>query len=311
MRLVVLIALVALLLPGTALADGPSYVSQGGLGVLARDGKHRYVAVSTGAGTAIERVAVHGGAVVGWAALDGSWGIPQPTSSAARLEGLTRDGKRLVVAQIGPGPPTRFAVIETHTYRVVDRFALDGRFAYDALSPDGKTLYLVQYIDLNNASRYVVRAYDLEHGKLLPGRIADKAQASWVMEGFATTRTASADGRWVYTLFMRSGGYPFVHALDTVQGVAHCIGLPWTAVDQSPLMSMRMKLTDGGGKLSLNWKSGMRWLAIDTGTWRITHPSADGFAWRWIVAAAGTLALLAVAVALGRRLAEGALPQPL
>src|ERR1051325_10314592 len=99
------------------------------------------------------------------------------------------------------------------------------------------------------------------------------------MEGFATTRTASGDGRWVYTLFMRSGGYPFVHALDTVRGVAHCIGLPWTASDQGPLMSMRMALVDHGSKLSLDWKGGERWLAVDTGTWRITHPSTSSFPW--------------------------------
>ena len=71
------------------------------------------------------------------------------------------------------------------------------------------------------------------------------------MEGFATTRTTSGDGRWVYTLFMRPGGYPFVHALDTVRGVAHCIGLPWTASNQAPLMGMRMTLADGGSKLAL------------------------------------------------------------
>ena len=63
---------------------------------------------------------------------------------------------------------------------------------------------------------------------------ADKAQAGWVMEGSPMTRATSADGRWVYTLYSRPGGYPFVHALDTVNGVAHCIGLPWRG-DQAPM----------------------------------------------------------------------------
>jgi hypothetical protein len=237
MRLVVVTALAALLLPSAALAAGPSYVAQGGLGVLSRDGKHRFVAVSTGAGTAIERVAVHGGAVSGWATLDGEWGIPQPTMRPGELEGLTRDGKQLIVGAVGAGRPARFAVIRTRNLRVDYRFELPGSFAYDALSPDGRTLFLTQYVDQDNASRYVVRAYDLRSGRLVPGRIADRAQKSWVMEGFATTRTTSADGRWVYTLFTRPGGYPFVHALDTVRRVAHCVGLPWTAGDQAPLMN--------------------------------------------------------------------------
>ena len=90
MRLVVVTALAALLLPSAALAAGPSYVAQGGLGVLSHDGRYRFVAVSTGGGTAIERVAVRGGTVSGWATLDGEWGIPQPTMRPGQLEGLTR-----------------------------------------------------------------------------------------------------------------------------------------------------------------------------------------------------------------------------
>ena len=93
---------------------------------------------------------------------------------------------------------------------------------------------------------------------------------------------------------MRPGGYPFVHALDTVRGVAHCIGLPWTASDQGPLMSTRMTLVDDGSKLALDWKGGKRWLAIDTGTWRVTHPSTSSFPWTWIAGA--TAAALVVRV---------------
>ena len=61
----------------------------------------------------------------------------------------------------------------------------------------------------------------LRANRLLPGRIADRTQRSWVMQGSAVTRTTSEDGRWVYTLYTNPGGYPFVHALDTVRGVAH------------------------------------------------------------------------------------------
>ena len=48
------------------------------------------------------------------------------------------------------------------------------------------------------------------------------------MDGYPLTRVTSADGRWVYTLYQNGGvgGYPFIHALDTVRGVAHCIGVP-------------------------------------------------------------------------------------
>src|SRR5215217_5692036 len=137
-RLVVVTALAALLLPSAALAAGPSYVALGGIGVLSNDGKHRFIAVPTGNETAIERVAVRGGAVSGWAALDGAYGIPQPTMRPGQLEGLSRDGKRLVVGTVGPQAPTRFAVINTRNLRVLNRFDVPGSFAYDAQSPDAE-----------------------------------------------------------------------------------------------------------------------------------------------------------------------------
>ena len=40
-------------------------------------------------------------------------------------------------------------------------------------------------------------------------------------------------------------------------------------------MAVRMTLVDDGSKLALSWRGGKRWLAIDTGTWRITHPATS------------------------------------
>jgi hypothetical protein len=195
-------------------------------------------------------------------------------------------------------------------------FELAGRYAYDALSPDGKTLYLTQYVDKDNAERYVVRAYDLEHQRLLPGRIADRTQRSWVMEGFATTRTTSADGRWVYTLFMRPGGTPFIHALDTVGRKAHCIGLPWRSSEQGPIASMKMTLVNGERELALNFKSGKPWLTVDASTWGITHVRPGNFPWGWTLAGAGAAILVVLAASLAVLLggrptrSKGPLPAP-
>ena len=38
------------------------------------------------------------------------------------------------------------------------------------------------------------------------------------MQGWAVAASATANGRWAYTLYANPGGFPFVHALDTVQG---------------------------------------------------------------------------------------------
>jgi hypothetical protein len=196
------------------------------------------------------------------------------------------------------GSPSRFAILDTRRMRVVDRITLHGDYAYDALSPDASTLYLIEHVDANNQNRYVVRTYDLRTHVLRPGRIADKTQLDWVMEGAALTRATSGGGRWVYTLYSRPGGYPFVHALDTVNGSAHCIGLPWHG-DQAALGTARLRLVDGGGSLAVRLKSGRTWLMMNTANWRLTRATHDrNVASRWPVAAGGTVAAAALACAL-------------
>jgi hypothetical protein len=183
---------------------------------------------------------------------------------------------------------------------------LKGDFAYDALSPDAKRLYLIQRVDANDQSRYVVRGYDLVHGRLLPGRIADRTQRSWVMQGYSTSRVTSADGRWVYTLYDNPGGFPFVHALDTVRGVAHCIGLPWFG-SETAVYNMRLGLKDGGRTLAVHWLSGKPWLAVSTSTWRVS-PDRRGFPGLWAAvggtAGAGVLAAGALLLLRRRRSQE-------
>lgn len=302
-RLVAALAVLAFLASASvALADGQTqYVSQGGLGAIAPDGKTRYVAVVARNGTVIERVRVANGEVMSWMSLAGYWGIPAPTPTGS--EGITRDGKRLIIATPG-SVSTQFAVLGARFLRVLDRFTLEGNFAFDALSPDGTTLYLIQRVDQNNVDRYVVRAYDLRSHTLLPGRIADKTQAGWVMEGSAVTRATSGDGRMVYTMYMRPGGYPFVHALDSAQGIAHCIGLPWHG-DQAPLANATLALTENGRTLAVRLKNGRTWVTMNTGNWRLTHnPRTGGSSSRWPLAGGGAAAALALAVslvALGRR----------
>src|SRR5437764_1418047 len=113
----------------------------------------------------------------------------------------------------------------------------------------------------------------------------------------------SAGRRWAYTLYSRPGGYPFVHALDTLRGVAHCIGLPFQG-NQDALWRLRMSVRDGGRTLALDWRSGRPYLAVATGTWRISHPAPAaaaatraGFPW-WILGAVGGALLLGVALLL-------------
>jgi hypothetical protein len=250
-----------------ARAVAPSFIAlQGGEGLATADGKIRYVAQNAPeASTTLQAVRYSDGRVLTSRTIDGAFGVPALAGTHA--EGLFRDGSAFVVQSMGFKPRTAFQVVNTNDLSVRDSVTLDGTFSYDALSPNGTVLYLVQYTSADDISHYTVRAYDLTSHTLRPGRIADKAQRGWVMQGFAATRTTSKNGRWVYTMYANpGGGYPFVHALDTVRGVAHCVG--FASPGDSNVFNGKLVLENG--KLQVRLGSGALWRVIDVRTWRVT-----------------------------------------
>jgi hypothetical protein len=303
LALCLIVAAATLVVAPRTLAAGPSYVLQGGLGAATRDGAFHYVAVSDGARrTLLEKVEVANAQVNWWLPLKGSWATPTLGPAVVSGEGLSWDGRTLVLAaSSGPfASPSRFLLVDVRRLRVIRTITLEGAFSFDALSPDLSRLYLIQYTHARtgNLSHYIVRGYDLHTNRLVPGRIADRTQRSWVMKGSPLTRTWSARGRWVYTLYTDPGGYPFVHALDTRRGVAHCIQLPWEEDrSQTPLYNLVLDVRDGGRTLALDWKNGRPWVRIAVGSWRVSSP-AGGFPWVWVGAGAGGGLVLASACAL-------------
>jgi hypothetical protein len=215
-------------------------------------------------------------------------------------EGLSRDGRTLVLASIaGPyASPSKFLVVDPRRLKALRTIVLDGTFSFDALSPDASRMYLIQYTHAasNDLTHYIVRGYDMPTHRLLPGKIADRSEHEETMAGVAMTRTTSADGRWVYTLYQKPSGEPFVHALDTVGAAAYCIDLP----ANRGLYNIVLSLRNGGRTLSAHWRSGRPWLNVATGSWRISYPSS-GFPWAWVGAGIGGLALLAAGALLLRR----------
>jgi hypothetical protein len=295
LRLPLSCALVALVLVPTALAAGPSPgVSQDvSQGVQLPEGDVSYAAEPDGAGTRLVAVGTDG-RVLRQRTLPASWGIPVEAFDGT-TGGLSADGQTLVLGDASQynGPlrtTSRFLVVDPQTLRPRSLVRLRGDFGYDALSPDGTRLYLVDHVSTSDLFRYVVRAYDVEHHRLLPGRIADRTQRGWVMQGFPLSRVTSPDGRMAYTFYGNSGGYPFIHALDTVRGTAHCIGVPWRA-NQGGLSKLRMTLD--GSELRLGWPGGRTFISIDTATYRLSRPATAGgsdFPW-WAVAVGASILL--------------------
>jgi len=307
LRRLLVLTVAALALAPAALADGQMpFAAQGSPGAVSPDGSLRYLALNAGADTVLAEVQTKDGTLHNETTLVGSYGIPSVVYGDVE-EGLSHDGRTLVVGNTGLDASSRFLVFDTRTLRMTDWIVLKGSFAFDALSPDASRLYLIQHTEakLGDYSRYVVRVYDLRTNRLLPGRIADRTQKSWVMDGYPLTRTVSADGRWVYTLYQNGGdGYPFIHALDTVRGVAHCIGVPLAG--QSGIYNLVLSLGRGGRTLAVHWKSGRPWLDVNTATWRIGYVRPSAVPWHWAgFGLGGTLALAAVVLLLRRRREAG------
>ena len=226
--LVVLAALAVV--PAASAAFPAPYAAQGGNGVLSNDHSMRFVAIGAGESTVVRAAKASGGEVMMSQTIDGSFGVPMMTQNGPG-GGMFRDGSDVRPAEHRAGADHAVRVAQHAGSLDARPDHPEGTFGFDALSPDGSMLYLIQHSSTQDIQHYVVRAYDLNAHKLLPGRIADKTQKSWVMQGWAVSRVTSASGRWVYTLYANPGGYPFIHALDTVKGVAHCVGLPWPATD--------------------------------------------------------------------------------
>jgi len=295
MKTLLALLVAALTAAPVALADGPpQYAQQFGTGVAAHG--IRYVTFPVGNARTMVITKGFGNWYGGGITYRGSWGIPQ--IAYGRPAGISHHGDLLFLQSTGIGAPTSFLVLATKTLKKVDGFTLDGDFSFDALSPDASRLYLIQRVDTSDLQRYVVRAYDLRTHALLPGRVADRTQKSWVMSGLPLSRTSSPGGRWVYTLYTNPGGYPFIHALDTVRGVAHCIGLPWTKPDQTGLSNLVLAVHREA--LDVHWRSGRPQYVVDTLTWRVSQPRGRTFAWWWPALAAG-LAASALAMELVRR----------
>jgi hypothetical protein len=296
--------LVLLVAAPLAAADGPGpFAQQAGAGVVvppaAELGPLRIVAVPADSGqdTVLEKIGTTDGQLRTWVDIVGAYGLPSITLTTGG-DSLSHDGRTLVVESVGAGPSSGFLVYDTRTLRMTSSVTLPGSFTFDALSPDASRLYLIQYTRAASGdyAHYVVRAYDLRTHRLLPGRVADREQKSWVMNGYPLTRTTSADGRWIYTLYENGGdGYPFIHALDTVRGVAHCIGLPTTAGLYNLTLSLH------GGTLAVRWRSGRPWQNVSLATWRVSPATRGGLPWLWAALGFGGAAAAIAVVLSGRR----------
>ena len=136
-----------------------------------------------------------------------SWSLPGRWNTAA----LSADGSRHLLL--------RYSRTGISLRGAGSRTALRGMFEVEALSPDGRKVFLVHW---QRNGGYVLQHLDLATQRLAPTRLDEPDEK---MSGTATTAVATRDGKWLLTLYSKADGHSFVHALNLLTGVAHCIDL--------------------------------------------------------------------------------------
>jgi hypothetical protein len=285
--IVIATALLALVLtPSGARGDG-----FGLLGAAHRldDPPYRYVALSPRTRhpvTVVERIDLRDSTIDRWWYLRGTWYLPAVASDGSAA-GFAA-GKLVLTTSPRRYPPKRtgFAVLDTQLFlrhpqtgkaprHAIARFGLRGAYGFDALSPDGSTMYLVHnFFGRKRRGGYEVRALDLATQRLLPHPIVDPEEPDERMQGSPVSRVASPDGRWAYTLY--TGSETFLHALDTVRGRAVCVDLPHLDFLREPFQ-LRLRLSEDGGEIDVFSRDTKdapdgTLLAIDTGTFDVREP---------------------------------------
>lgn len=277
-------------------------VGAGLSGVAVPRKPYRYVTLPAGRRTIVASVRRAGGRVLRSRLLPGRFTIPAVAQDAS-ADGLSADGGTLVLSSPrtpSPRATTHLAVLDVSDgLRVRYVARLRGDYSFDAISPDGRWIYLIRYLSRSDFSDYQVRAYDVRARRLDPKPIVDPHGAADQMRGYPITRAMSPGGRWAYTLYDGADGMPFIHALDTAGRAATCI-------DLMPLMrfpdpySLRLSLAAAGREIDV--VDGSRTVArVRTGTWRVSGPPARAAGHRppaggpspWLIGAAVPALVLA------------------
>jgi hypothetical protein len=224
-----------LLLPAAAAQAGglpPTSLDAGPEGVLETAGEHRFTATPLATKTVLTKSETRGGRVLRASVLQGRWGVPVVANDSTS-GGLSADGETLVLTRVASGYPrtsTAFAVVDTTRMALRDTVELDGEWRFDALSPDGRRLHLIEHLERLDPTRTALRTYDLADHRL--------AAPADPIRGLPITRTSVPGGRWSYTLY--TGARPFIHALDTATGTSHRLDLPETVASHRRLWTLRL-----------------------------------------------------------------------
>jgi hypothetical protein len=299
---------VAAVAGGVARGDGLPVlgIDDGSTGVTVPDSGYRFVTLGANRDTIVARVQRRGGRIVGSRLLAWHFTVPAVAYDGS-AGGLSADGRVLVLIEPRESFPRRettLAVLGTRGFVLQRLVRLRGDFSFDAVSPSGGRLYLIQYLSPKDPTVYAVRTYDVRAGRLLSAPIVDPRDREQ-MHGQPLSRATSPDGRWAYTLYDGGGKAPFLHALNTARGTARCIDLD-ALKGRTYLWRLRLAVTGG----SVVIRDGREpELAVDRTSFAVSRPAGAAASaseatpvWSWALGAAAlTVVLVAAGLVLVRR----------
>jgi hypothetical protein len=216
---------------------------------------HVFAAVSDGTRTTLTHLVVQPGFGGPETVIDGAWRLPTigfdptPVGVSANAAESPNAATVVLVEDVPAGTArtsSRFAILgHTPTGEPLSRIIeLRGSFDYDAISPDGSSLYVVEHLAGQAEGRYQVRSVDLATGVLRDAIIADKRNIGEAMAGWPIAQVRRPDGV-VLTLY-RGVEHPFIHALNTKEGWAICIDLPASRDDATAALDWGLAAAPDG-----------------------------------------------------------------
>jgi hypothetical protein len=203
--------------PGVASADGRVYVA-------ATQRPRRFTTVRAYNARTGRRLSTH-------TYLGGGWAVAAVSANGSYVALLNSFQK---------GRVARIAIVGRALGSAVRTVALHGTYDVDAISNDGRKLFLIQYL----RSGYLVRFYDVAQESLASRVLTEKGAP---MQGLAWDAVASPDGHYLFTLYLRGDGAAEVHTLDLRRGTAICIDLP--RGDPASIQQYALALSPNGRRL--------------------------------------------------------------
>jgi hypothetical protein len=145
---------------------------------------------------------------------------------------------------------TNFMLATTSFTQRPRLITLPGSFSFDAISNDGRRLYLIESLAPKRPG-YQVRLYNLEAGSLDPHIVVDKRETG-PMSGRRVSGIFDRQGHWQYSLYVNQAGGPFIHALNLEGNFAWCIDLPAGGTQPEQMMWSLSLNADGTALIAVN-----------------------------------------------------------